>query len=227
MQFPRFYPILDVGSARKRGLEIVAVASEILEAGATILQFRHKEFFGRDIFVELEQVAGLCRQAGTLLVVNDRVDLARMLQAHRSRDGGLDVGAHLGQHDLTPADARRVLGAATIIGFSTHNEIELLEAESSAASQPADYLALGPIFGTATKENPDPVVGLDGLSRLRPLTSRPLVAIGGITRENARSVVDAGADSVAVIGDLFPDDLSSGPGRIHARAAEWLSILGS
>jgi thiamine-phosphate pyrophosphorylase len=225
MQFPRFYPILDAGSARRRGLEIVAVASEILEAGATILQFRHKEFFGRDIFTELEQVASLCRQAGALLVVNDRVDIARMLLAHGSR-GGLDVGVHLGQHDLTPADARRVLGVGAIIGFSTHNELELREAESSVASQPADYLALGPIFGTATKENPDPVVGLDELRRLRPLTSRPLIAIGGITRKNARSVMDAGADSVAVVGDLFPNDLSSGPGRIRARAAEWLAVLG-
>lgn len=221
MQLPRFYPILDVGSARKRHLEISAVARDILEAGATILQFRHKEFFGRDVFDELERVAGLCRQAGALLVVNDRVDIAQMLSSRH-----FDVGVHLGQQDLTPADARRVTGAAAIIGFSTHNELQLREAESSAASQPADYLAFGPIFGTASKQNPDPVVGLDALRRLRPLTSRPLVAIGGITRANARNVIDAGADSVAVIGDLFPSDLSSGPGRIRARAAEWLAVLG-
>jgi thiamine-phosphate pyrophosphorylase len=232
MQLPRFYPILDVESVRKRHLEISAVAREILEAGATILQFRHKEFFGRDVFVELERVAGLCRQAGALLVVNDRVDVAQMLLANESGAGARGVsahhvGVHLGQQDLTPADARRVIGATTIIGFSTHNELELREAESSAASQPADYLAFGPIFGTASKQNPDPVVGLDELRRLRPLTSKTLVAIGGITRANARSVIDARADSVAVIGDLFPDDLSLSAGRIRARAAEWLAVLGS
>jgi thiamine-phosphate pyrophosphorylase len=232
MHLPRFYPILDVGSARKRHLEISEVAREILEAGATILQFRNKEFVGRDVFAELEQVAGLCRQAGALLVVNDRVDIARMLLA-RDRDAGVphigvhQVGVHLGQHDLTPADARRITGAEAIIGLSTHNERELREAESSVASLPADYLAFGPIFGTATKQNPDPVVGLDELRRLRPLTSRPLVAIGGITRANARSVIDAGADSVAVIADLFPDDLSLGPGRIRAQATEWLAVLAS
>jgi thiamine-phosphate pyrophosphorylase len=226
MQLPRFYPILDVGSVRKRGLEIAAVASEILDAGATILQFRQKEVFGRDIFTELEQVARLCRQAGALLVVNDRVDVAQMLLAHGDT-GDFDLGVHLGQEDLTPADARRVLGAATIIGFSTHNEMELRAAESTVASQTADYLALGPIFGTATKENPSPLVGLDKLRRLRPLTSRPLVAIGGITRANARSVIDAGADSVAVIADLFPDHLPLRPGCIRARATEWLAVLGS
>jgi thiamine-phosphate pyrophosphorylase len=232
VRLPRFYPILDVGSARNRRLEISGVAREILEAGATILQFRHKGFFGRDVFAELERIAALCRQADALLVVNDRVDIARMLLARGSdsgklRTGAERVGVHLGQQDLTPEEARRTLAAATIIGLSTHSELELREAESSLASLPADYLAFGPIFGTASKENPDPVVGLDELRRLRPLTSRPLVAIGGITRANARRVIDAGADSVAVIGDLFPADLSAGSGRIRARAAEWLAVLGS
>jgi thiamine-phosphate pyrophosphorylase len=228
VQLPRFYPILDVGSARQRSLEVSAVAREILEAGAAILQFRHKESFDRDIFAELERVASLCRQAGALLVVNDRVDIARML-CSKDFDVGVrhvgvrHVGVHLGQQDLTPADARRVMGAELIIGLSTHNERQLRGAESSVESQPADYLAFGPIFGTASKENPDPVVGLDQLRRLRPLTSRPLVAIGGITRANARSVIDAGADSVAVIGDLFPDGASRG--GIRARAAEWLDLL--
>jgi thiamine-phosphate pyrophosphorylase len=222
MQLPRFYPILDVGSARKRHLEIPSVAMELLEAGAAILQFRHKGFFGRDVFADLERVAVLCRQAGALLVVNDRIDIARMLRSIH-----FDVGVHVGQRDLSPADARRIAGPETIIGLSTHNEVELNEAESNVASQAANYLALGPIFSTATKENPDPVVGLDELRRLRPRTSRPLVAIGGITRANARSVIDAGADSAAVIAGLFPDELSPGPGRIRARAAEWLAVLGS
>jgi thiamine-phosphate pyrophosphorylase len=235
MRLPRFYPILDVESARRRSLDVPAVASQILEAGATILQFRHKGLFGRDIFAELEQVAVLCRQAGALLVVNDRVDIARMVSSN-GFDAGVHhvgvhhvgvhhVGVHLGQKDLTPADARRVAGAAAIIGFSTHNERELREAESSVATQPADYLALGPIFGTATKRNPDPAVGVDELRRLRPMTSRPLVAIGGITRANARGVIEAGADSVAVIADLFPGDLSLGAGGVRKRVEEWLTLL--
>ena len=112
-------------------------------------------------------------------------------------------------------DVRQVLGRDSCIGFSTHNEAQL----RAAAGQPADYLAIGPIFGTSSKLNPDPQVGLAELRRLRPLTDRPLVAIGGITRANARSVIEAGADSVAVIGDLFPED-----GNIRSRVEEWLRI---
>ncbi len=141
-----------------------------------------------------------------MLVVNDRADVAKMFGA----------GLHLGQHDLSPSDARKMTGDRITIGFSTHNEQQMRD----AASQPADYLAFGPIFATLSKENPDPVVGLDGLRRVRALTARPLVAIGGITRSNARSVLDAGADSVAVIGDLYPED-----GAIDARVREWVRIV--
>lgn len=219
MQLPRFYPILDVASVRMRSLDISSVANEILEAGATILQFRHKQFFTHEIFSDLERVAGLCRQAGAILVVNDRADIARILALQ-----GFNVGVHLGQEDLAPLDARRVTGAEMMIGFSTHNERQLHD----AASQPADYLAFGPMFGTSSKQNPDPAVGLEELRRLRPLTSRPLVAIGGITRANARTVIDAGADSVAVIGDLFPVDATpTSTGPIRARAAEWIALLKS
>jgi thiamine-phosphate pyrophosphorylase len=116
---------------------------------------------------------------------------------------------------LTPSSARKVVGAKTLIGFSTHNEPQL----RAAAAEPANYLALGPIFGTASKQNPDPVVGLDEFRRLRPLTDLPLVAIGGITRTNARSVLDAGADSVAIIGDLFADD-----GTVRTRTEEWVAL---
>src|SRR5438045_2658478 len=124
----------------------------------------------------------------------------------------------MGQDHLQPANARRVVGHDTIVGFSTHNEAQL----RAANEEPADYLALGPLFGTVTKENPDPTVGLDDFRRLRPLSNRPLVAIGGITRANARQAIAAGADSVAVIGDLFPED-----GHIRARAEEWLSLTAS
>jgi thiamine-phosphate pyrophosphorylase len=206
VRLPALYPILDTGTVNRRGIGVVAAATQILEAGAQILQFRHKKFFSREVFAELEQVAALCREARAMFVVNDRADIARLTSA----------GLHLGQEDLLPVDARLVVGAETVIGFSTHNERQFRE----ALAQPADYLAFGPIFSTASKENPDPVVGLDELSRLRALTKWPLVAIGGITRANARSVLAAGADSVAVIGDLYPED-----GEIRARVEEWLRIL--
>jgi thiamine-phosphate pyrophosphorylase len=200
-----FYPILDTETASRCGIDPVAAAARILEGGAGMLQFRHKGFFSREVFQQAREIAGLCRDADVLFVMNDRADIALLLGA----------ALHLGQDDLSPADARRVLGDGAFIGFSTHNEAQMRAAEN----QPADYLALGPIFGTSSKLNPDPMVGLDELRRLRPLTARPLVAIGGITRANARSVLEAGADSVAVIGDLFPED-----GDIRSRVEEWLRI---
>jgi len=202
---PRFYPILDPEIATRHGVDPVAAAEQILEGGAKILQFRHKGFFSREVFAQLERVAGLCRDAGALFVVNDRADLAAITGA----------ALHLGQDDLTPSSARKVVGPATLIGFSTHNERQLL----AAAAEPANYLALGPIFGTASKQNPDPIVGIDELRRLRPLTDRALVAIGGITRSNAQAVLAAGADSVAIIGDLFSDN-----GSVRAHTQEWVSL---
>lgn len=202
---PKFYPILDPEIAAHHGVNPIAAAEQILEGGATILQFRHKGFFSREVFAQLERVAELCREAGALFVVNDRADLAALTGA----------ALHLGQDDLTPSAARKVVGPKTLIGFSTHNERQL----RAAATEPADYLALGPIFGTASKSNPDPVVGIAELRRLRPLTGRALVAIGGITRANAQSVLAAGADSVAIIGDLFAEDHN-----VRARAEEWVSL---
>jgi len=205
MKFPAFYPILDTNIAIRRGVEPVHAARQILEAGVQILQFRHKGFLSREAFGWLEQIAEITRAAGAVLVVNDRADLAKLFNA----------ALHLGQDDLLPSIARRVVGSDTMVGFSTHNETQL----RAANEEPADYLALGPLFGTVTKENPDPTVGLDDFRRLRPLSKRPLVAIGGITRANAMQAIDAGADSVAVIGDLFPAD-----GNISARTEEWIRI---
>jgi thiamine-phosphate pyrophosphorylase len=205
LRLPAFYPILDTEVAARCGIDPVSAAAGILEAGAQILQFRHKGFLSREIFEQMERIAALCREARVLFVVNDRADVAALMGA----------ALHLGQDDLPPAAARRVTGPETLIGFSTHNERQLRAAES----EPVDYLALGPIFGTASKQNPDPVVGLEELRRLRPLTERPLVAIGGITRDNARDVLAAGADSLAVIGDLFPED-----GNLRPRVEEWLRL---
>lgn len=206
MKLPAFYPILDTGAALARDLDPIRAAQEILNGGARILQFRHKGLLSRQAFAWLEAMAGLTREAGAVLVVNDRADLAKLFGA----------ALHLGQDDLPPEAARRVVGPGAVLGFSTHNEAQL----RAAADEPVDYLALGPIFGTATKENPDPVVGLEELRRLRPLTSRPLVAIGGVTRANAPAVREAGADSVAIIADLFPED-----GDLRGRTEEWVRLL--
>ena len=146
----------------------------------------------------------IIQEAGATYVVNDRADIALMAGA---------VAVHIGQDDLPPEAVRRMVGSEVAVGFSTHNEQQL----RSGDQEPVDYLAFGPVFGTASKENADPTVGVEELARLRPLTRKPLVAIGGITRVNVRQVFEAGADSVAVISDLVSDDL---PGRI----AEWLEL---
>jgi thiamine-phosphate pyrophosphorylase len=208
LTLPRFYPVLDTQALHACGIETVAAAGALLEAGAAILQLRHKDNYTRAAFADAETVAGMCRDAGALLVVNDRADIARLL----------DAGLHLGQDDLTPELARTICGGETFIGFSTHNEEQLREAER----EPVDYLALGPIFGTASKSNPDPIVGVAELRRLRPLTPRPLVAIGGITMDNAGAVFEAGANAVAVIGDLLNGVENAG--QLRARTEEWLRL---
>jgi len=200
--------VLDSGALRACDIGTVAAAGALLEAGAAILQLRHKDNYTRAVFAEAETVAGMCRDAGALLVVNDRADIARLLSA----------GLHLGQDDLTPQLARTICGADALIGFSTHNEEQLRAAEQA----PVDYLALGPIFGTASKRNPDPVVGVEELRRLRPLTQLPLAGIGGITMDNAGAVFEAGADAVAVIGDLLNGVRNAA--QLRARTEEWLRL---
>ncbi len=203
MRLPRYYPILDTASLERRGVALEAAANALLEGGARILQLRHKSHFSRELFERAERVAALCVQAGAILILDDRADLATILNA----------GVHLGQDDLQPTEARRILGNERIIGFSTHSPHQLQQAQE----EPVDYFALGPIFPTGSKDNPDPVVGLDGLRAIRPLATKPLVAIGGITRENARSVLDAGADAVAVIGDALCELKG-----LRARTEEWI-----
>jgi thiamine-phosphate pyrophosphorylase len=197
MKLPPFYPIIDADI-----VSAVDAAEALLAAGVRILQYRKKSFFSRNAFEEASRIAELCRGAGAVFVINDRADIATLLNA----------ALHLGQDDLTPSDARKILPAGSIIGFSTHNEQQLRAADA----EPVDYLAIGPIFATGSKQNPDPVVGLDRLRSLRQLTAKPLVAIGGITRELAPQVFEAGADSVAIIGDLIPN--------VRARADEWIAI---
>lgn len=209
MNLPRLYPILDTESLARRNCEILTAAEAMLGGGATLLQLRHKGHFSRAMFDQTGQVAALCRKAGARFVMNDRADIALMLQA----------GLHLGQDDLPPADARRLLGPEAMIGFSTHNEAQI----AAGASEPVDYLAFGPVFSTRSKANPDPVAGLEGLRKVRQLISRPLVAIGGITRASAVEVLAAGATSVAVIGDLLTDTCSYL--TLRERMEEWQRIV--
>ncbi len=204
---PAFYPILDVAALAAHGLDPVAAAEAILSSGASILQLRYKEHLSRSLFSLAQQVSARCTQYGATFVMNDRADVARLLRS----------GLHVGQDDLPCAEARAVMGDG-LLGFSTHHPEQLL-----AAPPEADYLALGPVFATGSKANPDPVVGLAHLREWRPLSTRPLVAIGGITLDNARQVLDAGADSVAIIGDLYRGALTID--LLKERTSTWLRLL--
>ena len=207
-RLPRVYPILDSEALARRGIAIQTAAAAFLEGGAGILQIRHKGHWSRDTFVSAQRIALLCREAGAQFVVNDRADFALLL----------DAALHIGQDDIAPRDARKLMGSEPMIGFSTHNPAQL----SAAGGEPVDYVALGPIFGTESKLNPDPAVGLEELRRCRALIEKPLVAIGGITLENALDVLQAGADSVAVISGLLPE---SGSVRgLRERMEQWRSM---
>lgn len=208
LELPRVYPIIDTGALKRRGRDPVWFAEALLEGGARILQLRHKEHYSRAMFETASALAVLCLRAGARLVIDDRADIAALL----------DAGVHLGQNDLPPRLARKVLGEDRILGFSTHNEEQL----RAAADEPADYLAIGPVFETFSKANPDPALGLERLVALRALTDRPLVAIGGITREHARAVLLAGADSIAVIGDLLPEEMTKA--TVRERMEEWIAL---
>ena len=209
MRLPRVYPILDTESLARRSVALEVAAAAFLEGGAQILQIRHKHHWSRDFFETARTVARLCREAGATLVVNDRADFAMLL----------DAALHVGQDDLSPRDARRLMGPDAIIGYSSHNIRQLCE----AGGEPVDYVALGPIFITASKQNPDPVTGLEEIRRCRALIEKPLVAIGGITLENASDAWKAGADSVAVIAGLLPQTATAQ--SLRERMEQWLLLL--
>jgi len=208
MKLPRVYPILDTQllSAKDCGAEVAARAW--LDGGAGILQFRHKGSWTRQVFEQAVRIAAQCHGRRAMFVVNDRADMAKLLGA----------GLHLGQDDLPPRDARRLVGDETVLGYSTHDPRQI----EDAVTEPANYLAIGPIYATMSKQNPDPVVGLDGLRTCRALATRPLVAIGGITRQTASAVFAAGADAVAVIGDLLPETCSGA--NLRRRMEEWQQL---
>ena len=179
-----------------------------LRAGVKVMQYRHKGPFRRAHFEECAAMAKKSREVGGAFFVNDRADIAELCGAD---------GVHLGQEDLPVEKARAFLAAERRIGYSIHN----LEQARRAAALRVDYIAIGPVFPTATKENPDPVVGLEMIAQVRSLTTKPLVAIGGITMENAAAVLQAGADAVAVIRDLVMAE------DIEARARDILAALKS
>jgi len=170
-------------------------AEELAAAGCTLMQYRNKSGNARRMLDEARELRARLG-ASVKLIMNDRADLCLA--------AGFD-GLHVGQDDLSPEAARMIIGPARWLGVSTHNAEQLAEADKTSA----EYLAIGPVFATSSKANPDPVVGLAGVRRARELTRKPLVAIGGITRANARSVIEAGADSVAVISDLLRDPRKS------------------
>ena len=199
MKLPQIYPITDTQIS---GLSHADQVIQLSNGGATFVQLREKNLSPLDFYNEAKAALTVARQTGVRLIINDRSDIALALGAD---------GVHLGQDDLPPTAARELLGDEFIIGYSTHNVAQAI----AAARLPVDYVAIGPIFQTGTKANPDPTVGLDGLRAVCEAIGSgiPLVAIGGITLENAPAVIDAGADSVALISAL----LSTGPTSIPAR----------
>ena len=205
IKLPKLYPITD---ARLSGLSHAEQVRRLGAGGATFIQLREKHLAPREFYREAEEAFSLARLSDVRLIINDRVDIALALGAD---------GVHLGQDDLPPAAARAVLGDNSIIGFSTHTVAQALE----AAQLPIDYLAIGPIFHTLSKENPDPVVGLEGLRRVREIAGEmPVVAIGGINLEQVAEVLEAGADSVAVISLLLKQ-----PAEIESRTRQILAAL--
>ncbi len=206
MILPPVYPILDTAMLAARGIAVATAAEAFLEAGAGILQYRHKTFFSGENYAEARQIAQFCREANAVFILNDRADYAALLQA----------GLHVGQDDLSPGDSRGIIGPDAMLGFSTHNPAQM----TAAQEEPIDYVAFGPVFETASKENADPTTGIEALRHIRTLTSKPLVAIGGITLDNAAGCFGAGADSLAVISGLLPKTPEKH--ALRDRMTEWL-----
>ncbi len=187
-QLPKLYPVTDCQLSNCTHEEIVRL---VLAGGARLIQLRDKDASAKEMLDAARACLPLTRASNAKLIVNDRVDVALT--------AGAD-GVHLGQEDLSVEEARDILGEDKIIGISTHT----LDQFKAALETSANYIAIGPVFPTKTKENPSPVVGLDLLREARALADRPLVAIGGISVERAAEVIEAGADSVAVISALYP-----------------------
>lgn len=200
---PRLYVILDAALLTVPETECT---QKLADAGVRLLQYRNKSASSRQLFEFSRRLSSLLAPSGVSFVVNDRADIALLAGAS---------GVHVGQDDLGAEEARSVIGAGKLVGVSTHT----LEQFERAMETSADYVAVGPVFSTSTKANPDPVVGIDFIRRVRGLTSKPIVAIGGIRLEQAAEVIRAGADSVAVSSDIL---LAPDPGK---RARQYIELL--
>jgi len=201
--WPRLYAIVDAALFPEPGI-LFDTAEELVAGGVTLLQYRDKSGNTRQMLERARELR-LRLASSVKLIMDDRADVCLA--------AGFD-GVHVGQEDLSPAGARKVIGDRLWLGVSTHNPKQVKETDQTSA----DYLAIGPVFSTTSKANPDPVVGLEGVRQARSLTRKPLVAIGGINRANCRAVIEAGADSVAVISDLMREPRKS--------AEDFLRILG-
>ena len=202
---PRLYVILDAGLLTVPETEC---AQKLAAAGVRLLQYRNKRASARELFESSIKLVSRLAPLKVSVVVNDRADVAAL--------AGAD-GVHVGQEDLEAEKARQVVGPEKLVGVSTHN----LEQFQRAAASSADYIAVGPIFATGTKSNPDPVVGTEFIRKIRPLTDKPIVAIGGITLELAPGIIESGADSVAVISDIL------GAPEPGMRARQYIDLLGA
>jgi len=205
-RLPKLYAILDVAcfaSPLRTTASIVDYARDLVAGGVTLLQYRNKVGDTREMLIHAREIRRMLGE-GVTLIMNDRADICIAADYE---------GVHVGQHDLSPQGARTVIGDSRILGVSTHNLEQLQEADAG----PADYIAYGPVFATSSKRDHDVVVGVEGLREARAATKKPLVAVGGITRGNAQSVMEVGVDSVAVISDLL-----SSPTKV---AEEFLRLL--
>lgn len=192
---PKIYPITDTSLTNLSHLEQV---KELIKGGATFIQLREKRLSPQKFYESAKEVVNYTRGSEIKIIVNDRVDIALAVRAD---------GIHLGQDDLPPEAARKILGERSIIGFSTHN----VEQAIAASNLPLDYIAVGPIYQTNSKENLDPIVGIEGLQKVRQAIGNfPLVAIGGINLDSAQMVWRSGANSIALISSLLtPSDAIS------------------
>ena len=188
-ELPKIYPITDV---RLSGLSHAEQVRRLINGGAKLIQLREKYASPKDFYKSAEDALKIARENNVKIIINDRVDIALALKAD---------GVHLGQDDLHPEEARQIFGKS-IIGFSTHNIQQAIE----AVRLPIDYIAVGPVFATKTKENADKIIGLEGVKKVREtIGDLPLVAIGGINSENFRQVLIAGADCAAIISDIISE----------------------
>jgi thiamine-phosphate pyrophosphorylase len=208
---PGLYAILDAESCARRGFALTAVAEAWRDAGVRLVQYRDKQATDAAYVANAAVVKAVFEGSGAMLLLNDRVDLVG--------ETGWD-GVHLGQGDLSPSSARAVLGAGKILGLSTHTALQVRVADGDDV----DYIAVGPVFGTVTKLDAEPVVGVEGVVAARAVTRKPLVAIGGITLERVPQVVRAGADSVALISALLPP-AGAGQKALRKSAQDFLAVF--